>query len=71
MNCNKIKSLTKNPEDIIKAIENSSVLSVSDCRSNIYRIKPIEEKKPEDVERCTIYVVSCIHKIFIFIIVYF
>ncbi|KAL4122099.1 hypothetical protein QTP88_014494 [Uroleucon formosanum] len=56
LNCNKIKSLTKNPEDIIKAIENSSVLSVSDCKSNIYRIKPIEEKQPEDVERCTIYV---------------
>ncbi|XP_060862609.1 la-related protein 7 [Metopolophium dirhodum] len=56
LNCNKIKSLTKNPEDIIKAIENSSVLSVSDCKSNIYRIKPIEEKKPEDVERCTVYV---------------
>ncbi|XP_001949188.2 la-related protein 7 [Acyrthosiphon pisum] len=56
LNCNKIKSLTKNPEDIIKAIENSSVLSVSDCKSNIYRIKPIEEKTPEDVERCTVYV---------------
>lgn len=64
LNCNKIKSLTKNPEDIIKAIENSSVLSVSDCKTNIYRIKPIEEKQPDDVERCTVYVVSCIHKIY-------
>ncbi|XP_027849518.1 la-related protein 7 [Aphis gossypii] len=56
LNCNKIKSLTQNPEDIIKALENSNVLSVSDCKTKIYRIKPIEDKTPEDIERCTIYV---------------
>jgi len=67
LNCNKIKSLTKNPEDIIKAIESSNVLSVSDCKTKIYRIKPIEEKQPEDVERCTVYVVSFIYK-YVFVI---
>ncbi|XP_060841502.1 la-related protein 7 [Rhopalosiphum padi] len=56
LNCNKIKSLTQNPEDIIKALESSNVLSVSDCKTKIYRIKPIEDKKPEDIERCTVYV---------------
>lgn len=62
LNCNKIKNLTQNPEDIIKALENSNVLSVSDCKTKIYRIKPIEDKTPEDIERCTIYVVSFIYK---------
>lgn len=58
MNCNKIKSLTTNPEDIVKAIKSSEVLTVSDCKTKIYRIKAIEEKQPEDIERCTVYVVS-------------
>lgn len=58
LNCNKIKSLTTNPEDIVKAIESSTFLAVSDCKTKIHRIKPIEEKQPEDIERCTIYVVS-------------
>lgn len=69
LNCNKIKSLTQNPEDIIKALENSNVLSVSDCKTKIYRIKPIEDKKPEDIERCTIYVVSFIYK-YIFVMLH-
>jgi len=58
LNCNKIKSLTTNPEVIVKAIKGSDVLTVSDCKTKIYRIKPIEDKTPEDVERCTVYVVS-------------
>lgn len=62
MNCNKIKSLTTNPDDVVKAIESSNVLAVSDCKTKIYRIKPMEEKEPEDIERCTIYVVSYIHE---------
>jgi len=69
LNCNKIKSLTQNSEDIIKALENSNVLSVSDCKTKIYRIKPIEDKTPEDIERCTIYVVSFIYK-YIFIMLH-
>lgn len=68
LNCNKIKNLTTNPEDIIKAIESSDVLAVSDCKTKIYRIKPVEEKQPEDIERCTVYVVSC--TIIIIVIIY-
>lgn len=60
LNCNKIKSLTTNPEDIVKAIESSTFLAVSDCKTKIHRIKPIEVKQPEDIERCTIYVVSVV-----------
>lgn len=60
MNCNKIKNLTTNPEDITKAIESSDVLAVSDCKTKIYRITPIKEKQPEDIERCTVYVVSSV-----------
>jgi len=56
LNCNKIKNLTTNAEDIIRAIESSNVLAVSDCKTKIFRIKPIEEKQPEDIERCTVYV---------------
>jgi len=56
LNCNKIKNLTTNPEDIIKALETSNVLSVSDCKTKIHRIKPIEDKSPEEIERCTVYV---------------
>lgn len=58
MNCNKIKNLTTNPDDIVKSIESSDTLAISDCKTKIYRIKPIEEKQPEDIERCTIYVAS-------------
>lgn len=58
LNCNKIKKLTTNPEDIVKAIESSDVLVLSDCKTKIHRIKPVEEKQPEDIERCTVYVVS-------------
>lgn len=77
MNCNKIKNLTTNPEDIVKAIEDSDVLTVSDCKTKIRRLKPIEDKTPEDIERCTVYVVSSdlntfyinvIHSIFLFIL---
>lgn len=60
LNCNKIKNLTTNPDDIIKAIESSNVLAVSDCKTKIYRVTPIEEKQPEDIERCTVYVVSSV-----------
>lgn len=60
LNCNKIKNLTTNPEDIVKAIETSNILAVSDCKTKVYRIQPIEDKQPEDIERCTIYVVSFI-----------
>ncbi|VVC43542.1 La protein, RNA-binding domain,La-type HTH domain,LARP7, RNA recognition motif 1,Lupus La [Cinara cedri] len=56
LNCNKIKNLTTNPEDIVKAIESSNILGVSDCKTKVYRIQPIEDKQPEDIERCTVYV---------------
>lgn len=62
LNCNKIKSLTTNPEDIVKALESSNVLAVSECKTKIHRIKPVEDKTPEDIERCTVYVVSRVHK---------
>lgn len=52
--------MTTNSEDIIKAIESSNVLAVSDCKTKIYRVTPIEEKQPEDIERCTVYVVSSV-----------
>lgn len=60
MNCNKIKNLTSSSEDIIKAIESSNILSISDCKTKVFRINPIEEKQSDDIERCTIYVVSFI-----------
>ncbi|XP_050432086.1 la-related protein 7 [Adelges cooleyi] len=56
LNCNKIKKLTTSPDDIVKAIESSKLLTVSECKTKIYRIKPVEEKQPEDIDRCTIYV---------------
>lgn len=71
MNCNKIKNLTINPEDIVKAVEDSDVLTVSDCKTKICRLKPIEDKTPEDVERCTVYVVSSDLNAFCINIVYF
>lgn len=58
LNCNKIKKITTNPDDIVKAIETSQMLTVSKCKTKILRSKPIEEKQPEDIDRCTIYVVS-------------
>lgn len=36
------------------------MLAVSDCKTKVYRIQPIEDKQPEDIERCTIYVASFI-----------
>lgn len=56
--------MTINPEDIVKAIKDSDVLTVSDCKTKIYRLKPIENKTPEDVDRCTVYVVSSDHNAF-------
>ncbi|XP_050541005.1 la-related protein 7 [Daktulosphaira vitifoliae] len=56
LNCNKIKKITTNPDDIVKALETSHMLTVSKCKTKILRLNPIEEKQPEDIDRCTIYV---------------
>ena len=56
LNCNKIKKLTSNPKDIVKALKTSEILSVTDDGTKIYRTVPVQPITNAD--ECTIYVVS-------------
>lgn len=56
LNCNKIKKLTRNPNDIVKALKPSEILSVTDDGTKIYRTVPVQPITNAD--ECTIYVVS-------------
>ncbi|XP_065221458.1 la-related protein 7 [Planococcus citri] len=54
LNCNKIKKLTCNPKDIVKALKTSEILSVTDDGTKIYRTVPVQPITNAD--ECTIYV---------------
>lgn len=56
LKCNKIKKLTTDPKDIIKALKKSSLLSVSEDGTKIFRTVPVAPVTNADDS--TIYVVS-------------
>lgn len=51
---NKIRELTDNVQDIVKALKKSSLLSVTEDKTKVFRTTPVKEK--ENVDECTIYV---------------
>ncbi|KAI4469391.1 lupus la protein-related [Holotrichia oblita] len=51
---NKIRKLTTNPEDVIKAINNSQLLELTEDKTKVKRKTPI--KMNENVDNCTLYV---------------
>lgn len=53
---NKLRALTTDPKDVIQAVKKSELIQVSEDGTKVFRTKPILEK--QDVDACTIYVVS-------------
>jgi La-related protein 7 len=56
LKCNKVKKLTEQPKDIVKALEKSTLLSVTEDGKHIFRTVPVAPVTNAD--ECTIYVVS-------------
>lgn len=54
LNCNRIRKLTTDASDIIKSLENSSLVSTTEDGTKLFRTKPVERVENED--ECTIYV---------------
>lgn len=54
LNFNKISALTNNVKDIATALEKSELLKLSEDKTKVCRISPVENKENEDA--CTIYV---------------
>lgn len=53
---NKLRTLTTDLNDVIKALRKSEMIQVSEDGRKVCRITPFGEK--QDVDACTIYVVS-------------
>lgn len=51
-----MKKLTSDPKDIVKALKKSSLLSITEDQTKIYRTVPVAPIPNAD--DCTIYVVS-------------
>lgn len=54
MKFNKIRALTTDINQIVKALQTSEILSVSEDGLKVCRITPISQK--ENIEECTVYV---------------
>ena len=55
---NKISALCDNVKEIARALSFSTVLKLSEDGTKVSRISPYHPRSPEEVDRCTIYVVS-------------
>jgi hypothetical protein len=53
---NKIRALTTNVQDITDALRNSELLSLTEDGTKVFRTAPVKEK--DNIDDCTIYVVS-------------
>lgn len=51
---NKLRALTTDPKDVIKAVRKSNLIQVSEDGTKIFRTKPVQQK--QDIDACTIYV---------------
>jgi len=63
---NKIRALTTNVQDITDALRNSELLSLGEDGTKVFRTTPIKEK--DNIDDCTIYVVSIL--LFLFIVIH-
>lgn len=58
LNFNKIRNLTEDVKEIAKALKFSSQLRLSEDGTTVSRITSFQPKSQEEVDNCTIYVVS-------------
>lgn len=58
LNFNKIRALTEDVKEIARALKYSTVLKINDDETAVSRIASFLPKSVEEVENCTIYVVS-------------
>lgn len=58
MNFNKLRTLTEDSKEIIKALNFSTVLKLNEDETKVSRLTPFRPKSQEEVDLCTIYVVS-------------
>lgn len=63
MRFNKIQALTTNVQDIADALKNSELLSLTEDETKVFRTVPVKEK--DNIDDCTIYVVSVMLLLFL------
>ena len=56
MKFNKIRAISEDLQEIIKALKKSTFLKLSEDESKVSRITPFIPKPQEDIDNCTIYV---------------
>ncbi|KAI9565467.1 hypothetical protein GHT06_009259 [Daphnia sinensis] len=56
MNFNKLRALTEDPKEIVKALKFSTILKLSEDETKVSRITPFRPKSQEEVDLCTLYV---------------
>ena len=59
---NKIRTLSEDLKEIVKALKFSSKLKVSEDETAVSRIEPFLPRSQEEVDNSTIYVVSARHQ---------
>ncbi len=58
MNFNKLRALTDDVKEIAKALQYSKILKLSEDGTKVSRTTPLKTKSQEDIDICTVYVVS-------------
>ena len=60
MNFNKLRSICDDIKEVVKALKYSTILKVSEDETKVSRLTPFSQRSQEEIDQCTIYVVSYI-----------
>lgn len=58
MNFNKLRSICDDVKEVVKALKYSTILKLSNDETKVSRIIPFCQQPQEEIDQCTIYVVS-------------